>query len=472
MLSEIGSVEWSRRHAAHLLARTAFDVVPERVEELTRLTPDRAVARATDLARTPDPPPFPEWADPEDEVRPRALRQRGGYGTAPDDDPLVFTRRRLGRVRLWRLRLGDWWLRHLRDTSTPFREKLALFWHGHFATQSSIVKSGWAMWRQNELFRSAGAGPFRDLCRDVARDPAMLVYLDNASSRKESPNENFARELLELFTLGIGNYDEEDVRETARAFTGWTLDEERWAFRFRSDWHDGGEKQVLGRTGRLDGTDVIERIVDRPECARFVVRKLWEHFAYEDPEDGIVEELAETFHDEESRIAPVLEKMFLSRPFYSERAIRARIKSPVEWYVGILRSLDLAMPSPEWSNETLRALGQELFEPPNVAGWPEGRRWITASSLMERYRRAIELTARSAVPRGEARLPIDPTGLSREEVLFRTAERLFGIRPPDAELAEMRPLLADLGPDPAEWAIDERVRFVAGLLATARYQLT
>jgi uncharacterized protein (DUF1800 family) len=281
--------------------------------------------------------------------------------------------------------LRYWWLQRMAFGPRPLQEKLALFWHGHFATSVQKVKSAWLMWRQNEIFRRHGAGNWLTLLMEVSKDPAMLVWLDQAQSRKEHPNENFAREVMELFALGEGHYTEKDITEAARAFTGWSFDRLNQEFIYRSNWHDQGQKTVLGKTGNFNGEDVLKIIVSQPQAARFITRKLWVFFASENPPEAFIDELAAVFRQGGSTFKPLLREIFLSEAFYAPEVMRQQVKSPVQWLVGSIRLLERDLPAARLCASALRTLGQDLLLPPNVKGWDGGLSWITTNNLMNRY---------------------------------------------------------------------------------------
>lgn len=279
------------------------------------------------------------------------------------------------------------WLGRMVATRAPLAEKLALFWHGHFATSIDKVQLGVAMWRQYELLRAQGAGRFALLVDAVARDPAMLHWLDGNSNEKTAPNENFARELFELFTLGIGHYSEHDIREAARCFTGWHLKAGRYWRNERA--HDPGRKRVLGRDGLEDGAEVVAVAAEQPACARFVASKLLRAFVTDSPDDASVEEVAAALREEQLDIGATLRRLFASRLFFAPHHRRARIAGPVEWAVGLLRRVGGRA---KWSalGGALAEMGQSLFQPPNVKGWDGGRAWISSRTLLARGRFAAE----------------------------------------------------------------------------------
>jgi uncharacterized protein (DUF1800 family) len=270
-------------------------------------------------------------------------------------------------------------------TPRPLQEKLALFWHGHFATSIQKVKIPYYMWLQNETFRKNAAGNWETMLKEVSRDPAMVIWLDNVSNKAGAPNENFARELMELFTLGEGNYSEKDIKESARAFTGYSIDQKSQGFQFRKQLHDSGRKRFFNRSGNYDGDEVIEIILARPEAPRFITRKLWEFFVYASPSDALVDQLSALLKASHYQFEPVLKTMFSCEEFYSTRAVKKQIKSPVQWLVGSAISLKADLMPTRVVNSVLNLLGQDLFAPPSVKGWDGGAAWITTSSLLARY---------------------------------------------------------------------------------------
>jgi uncharacterized protein (DUF1800 family) len=380
MLKPLRESDWNDRTAAHLLNRAGFGGSPADIERLARLTPAEAVDRLVNFERLHEKFDPPSWVVPGEELRP----------DRPDRLLSAEERQRMQRERRLEERdkmteLRAWWLYRMRYSPRPLQEKLTLFWHGHFATSVQKVRLAYAMYLQNETLRRLAHGNWRDLVVAVAQDPAMLWYLDNALSRPDAPNENFARELMELFTLGEGRYSETDIKEAARAFSGWTVHTERIAFVNRRRLRDTGTKRFLGRTGNFDGNDIIQIILQQPAAAAFITRKLWSFFAFDDPPDDLVAPLADSFRRRSYELKPLLREMFLSEAFYSERARMTQIKSPAQWLVGTVKALDAPMPSAEACQYALRALGQELFAPPNVKGWDGGFSWITTAALLHRY---------------------------------------------------------------------------------------
>ncbi len=407
MLTPLPPTEWSLDHAGHLLSRAGFGGTPEQMRSFHALGLDAAVGLLLSARDNRiDPPPWTRHPSS------RQLEMRSMMMGVPGLDARADLKRAAKRTAALeeRQRLSDlreWWLRRMRSSGQPLVEKMTLFWHGHFATSIKKVKSAWMMWRQNETFRRNALGDFRSMLQAVARDPAMIRWLDLGDSRAGAPNENFSRELMELFTLGVGHYSEEDVKESARAFTGHRIDPRTMTFAIARRQHDYGEKHFLGRRGSFDGDGVIDVIVQQPACARFVGGRIWEFFAYENPEPAVLDAVAASFHRSGQRVAPLLGEIFRSAAFYGPRAIRTHIKSPVEWLVQSCVALETPVPAGRPVENTLEQLGQSLFDPPNVRGWEGGKAWISSSTLVLRYNFASSLVGATAPNhrRPDRRLP-------------------------------------------------------------------
>lgn len=408
-LTPISAAEWSRDRAAHLLERVGFGGTPEDIERLATMTPEAAVRWLVQYQEVANEhlPAFVESGihdptlDPFPKSRADAVRLARANGEAmgvkvkpAGDRPLQPVVNRffywLRADSLEVRRAAQWWAERMLTTNRPLEEKLALFWHGHFATSDEKVRDYRKMLQQLALFWKHGNGNFRDLLLGVAQDPAMLVYLDAGENIKGRPNENFGREILELFTMGVGNYTESDIREAARAFTGWTND--RLAFIVKPELHDDGVKTFLGRRGNFDGVDIIDMLLEQEATARFIAGKLYRYFVRDDPSPELLARLGQILKQEKYAIAPLLTTIFLSRDFYSAPAYGTQIKSPVHLVVSTYRKLGLKeIPGIPDFNTSTRALGQELFHPPNVAGWAGGRSWITPALLLERGNFAREV---------------------------------------------------------------------------------
>ena len=311
--------------------------------------------------------------------------------------------------------LQRWWLQRMAYTARPLQEKMTLFWHGILTSSFRIVGRGPYMIEQNDLLRERGMGRYDELLKAVSRDPAMLIYLDSRTNKKAAPNENYSRELMELFSLGIGHYTEEDVRESARAFTGWQF-RRRTGFYLNARQHDNGLKTFLGRTGNFDGDDVVDIIMEQPAAAEYVCTRLWSFFAYPDPEPEVVARLADVFRTHGTEVRPVVRAMFESDEFYGSRARAAHVKSPVELAVGAVRALGVETDFRPL-DKPIEQMGQALFMPPNVAGWPGGATWINSSALLQRVNMAGAVSeARSN------RLSFTPTDLVDGRGLRTSAE--------------------------------------------------
>ncbi|MBL0140810.1 MAG: DUF1800 domain-containing protein [Betaproteobacteria bacterium] len=359
--------------ARHLLARTGFGATPAEVADFARLDRRVAVERILAGARTQAtlaPPSFVEEPFfPYYKVRALSAQER-----------MAYQRRNVEEG----LQLREWWFREMLTTASPLTERMTLFWHGHFATSQQKVRSSLLVYRQNALLRSHALGNFGSLLRAVSKDPAMLVYLDSAGSRREAPNENFAREVMELFTLGEGHYAEKDIKEAARAFTGWSLDRDTGEFRYRPFFHDGGMKTIFGRSGRFDGDDVLALLLERPEAATFITRKLWKEFVSPNPDEREVQRLAAVFREARLEVTPLIRAILLADAFWSPSNRGTIVKSPVELVVGTLRTFEISPTTLRPAVAGAALLGQNVMSPPNVKGWPGGDAWINSATLLGR----------------------------------------------------------------------------------------
>lgn len=292
-------------------------------------------------------------------------------------------RREINRMQQAAVRnLNLYWLKEMITTPAQLREKMAFFWHGHFASRSGNIFYNQLLL---QVFRTYGLSDFGTLLRQVSQSASMLYFLNNQQNRKGRPNENFAREVMELFTMGRGNYTEKDIKEAARAFTGWTANS-KGEFVFRANFHDNGEKTVLGKTGNFNGEDVLDIILERKQTAKFITQKIYTFFVNDKIDDAIVSRLADQFYNSKYDIAALMETIFTSDWFYDPKNIGAKIKSPVELLAGIQRMIPMKLENDYALFNMQKILGQQLLYPPNVAGWPGGRSWIDSSTLMMRLR--------------------------------------------------------------------------------------
>jgi uncharacterized protein (DUF1800 family) len=381
---------WNRDCARHLLNRAGFGVPRERIETLADMGLDAAVDYLVNYDRLHAKGEEPAFLLP-------FMTRQEFYASQPEELSEEARSQRYNERQTEERQAIDqlkaWWLQRMRETPRPLEEKLALFWHGHFATSAQKVKSSEHTFGIYRIFREHAAGNFKALTIAVGQSPAMLDYLDNRKSTKERPNENWARELMELFTLGKGHYTEDDIKAAARAFTGWTTDGHR--FEFRPERHDTGEKTFMGRSGAFDGWNILDILFEQPACARFIVAKLWRYFAYDEPEEEIVDGLAATLRQNGYELKPVLREIFLSRAFHGEKARATQIKSPAQFVVQLCDDLALEQPPYDQLWKICRALGQDLFYPPNVKGWDGGLVWINANSLLIRYNAPLRIVEAS-----------------------------------------------------------------------------
>ncbi len=373
------AVVWDAAAAEHLLNRAGFGARPAQIARAVELGHAAVVESllAPSLTDPVDPfavvsPPRPSKEDMQamgEEERREAMNQV----------------RRHAREQL--AGFAGWWIDQMIEGHDPLRERMTLFWHGYFTSSFQDVKNTQALIAQNELLRKHALGNFGDLVRGIIRDPAMLEYLDNNQNKKASPNENFARELMELFTLGEGNYSEADIKEAARALTGWVRRNQGpdvfAESEFRPGQHDKGVKTVLGVTGKLGADELAEILLDQPACPRWVAGKLLVYLEGREPSAERLEEYARSLRENNYEIAPFLRKLFLDPSFFAQGVRASRIASPIDYLVGTCRRLSIRPPGQlVWL--AAGQIGQRLFDPPNVKGWEGGKAWITTSTLLAR----------------------------------------------------------------------------------------
>lgn len=369
---------WDTLRAGHLLRRTLIGPQPSEITQALRSTPHQVVKNLLFLPTPPDPPG--DWVNQDPFIRPtRAQRQL---------------------EREWMDEIRAWWMEkmvNLTPTSRGFsiRERMVLFWHNHFATQAIDVPRPQLMYIQNTTLRKHALGNFKTLVQDITRDPAMLYYLDGRVNQKGKPNENYARELMELFTMGIGNYTEEDVGEAARALTGWVVQAGKAVFYQRR--FDPEKKTFLGHRGNFNDTDIIDIIFEQEATATFICRKLYQAFVYDIPDESVVDQMARLLRENNYEIRPVMEALLTSMHFLDKATIGAKIKSPVELIAGTARTLGMWAGSDRdiqgaYMVHLANTLGQHLLDPPNVAGWPGYRTWISTSTLPQRHKVTDEIT--------------------------------------------------------------------------------
>ena len=379
MLNPLPLDRWDDRTAAHLLNRAAFGAAPEEIAAIKAKGLANAVHDLVEPPASSQSFAPPTWAHPQDL---RSLRQEARMAKQNGDTTKIREARKIEGDEI--LDLRRWWMARLATTAAPLLEKMTLFWHGHFATSVDKVKDGYWMWLQNEIIRRHALGNFTTLTKEMSRDPAMMIYLDLPQSRREHPNENWARELMELFTIGIGNYSEQDVRESARAFTGYRLDLVTQRSWFAPNQHDAGPKTFLGHSGNFNGDDIVDILTKQPACAQFLAKKLCRFFIEDEPSPPLVNTVAERVRAHNLEMKPVLREIFSSAEFYSDRVMRAQIKSPIQFIVQTCKVLGGDLPGARVAQNAMRQMGQILFAPPNVKGWDGGKSWISTSTLLFR----------------------------------------------------------------------------------------
>ncbi|NCF56370.1 MAG: DUF1800 family protein [Planctomycetia bacterium] len=358
--------------ARHLLDRTVFGGSPESLNEYAKKTRKEAVDQLLSTLRVDAVTPLPSWSQKTPaEVRKLRNQNRAAFGK---------------KRRQWENELRIWWTREFLSSPSPLTERLVLLWHGHFTSEMQKVRSPHAMLKQNNLFRTHAAGDYNKLLHAVALDPAMILYLDTHKSKKGSPNENFARELFELFGLGEGHYTERDIKEAASAFTGYSINPETGNARLIPRQHDSRRKTVLGRTGNFKAPDIVDSVLSKKACSEWIAQKFWKEFVSPTPDEKVVSKWAAQFRLSKLSIRSLLETILLSETFWSQEYRGALIKSPVDLVIGSLRRLNMSEVPAGLALRSISRLGQNLFDPPNVAGWPGGTDWIDATTLLNRRR--------------------------------------------------------------------------------------
>lgn len=440
---------WNRRAAAHLFRRAGFGANSQELDEAVKSGMPGLVKKLLNPGSSPD---LARKAEPVGNVQ---LSGMMGGAAMTGSDPRT---------------LGAWWLYRMLYTEDQSLEKLALFWHGHFATSAAKVNDADMMLAHDALLRRHARGHFGDLVLGMAKDPAMLVWLDSTTNRKRRPNENFARELMELFCLGVGNYTEDDIRGMARAFTGWEV--RRGKFVFNARQHDRGSKTFLGRTGNFGGEDAVRIVLEQPAAARFIARKLVRFFICDEPaaSDELIAPLARLFRERDLQVAPVVERIFNSNLFHSPHAVARKVRSPVELGIGLLRSLH-ATTNIQRLNRTLGQLGQALYYPPNVKGWDGGRAWINSSTLLGRCNLVRQiLDAKETRFRGGSLAAVaGGAGISGAEETVEWLLELLVVSPPPERVRESLVALAKTGDDQG----DQRLRNVVhAISALPEFQLS
>ncbi len=376
-------------HAARLLWRAGFGGTWDEATELADLGLDEAVNRLVDYTPNaalpaPDCANLPNLTDAE-------FRDSIAQYDEEERRDFAQIRRRTERENIDSLK--TWWLQRMHATNAlvassppPLEEKLTLFWHSHFASGfDEKIERTHPLWQQNQTLRANAASPFHGLFAAILRDPAMLVWLDNASSHKGRPNENLARESMELFSTGVGPYTETDVKESARALTGWSVDRDTWTFNFRENAHDPDEKTILGETGNFDGNDIARILCEQPTTATFLARKLLDFFVVTSPDPDLVTSAADFYRYRNLDTRELLHVLLRSQIFYANENAQSIVKSPIVLAIGALKAMEVPYPDGQILLGPLRVMGHNLFFPPDVNGWLGGFDWINSNTLLIRY---------------------------------------------------------------------------------------
>tara|TARA_Y100000588_G_scaffold393433_1_gene509438 strand:+ start:3980 stop:5464 length:1485 start_codon:yes stop_codon:yes gene_type:complete len=436
-LSPLRPDQFGPDQAQHLLNRAGFGGTTAQVAELVEMGLREAVKHLVDY-RQVDASSLPKPQADADIIAPLTpeQRQRQAAAIRAGNEAEIARFRALRQQRKADDRrqlehLQQWWLQRMIESPRPLEEKLVLLWHSHFATNHRTVEDSFLMFKQNLLLRRHANGRFSDLAFGIIRDPAMIRFLDNHANKKQKPNENLARELMELFTLGEGNYTENDIKQGARALTGYSFYDNE--FQFMDHEHDEKPKRILGISGTLNGEDFVRILLKQKACAAFVCYKLYKHFVADIPDQmpresrSVILQMARSLRATDYRIAPVLKKLFMSRHFYDTAIVGSKIKSPLQLIAGTIRMLGTPVRDMSLLIDAAGTMGQTLFNPPSVAGWSGGNTWINTSTLFIRQNLATYLiTGKLPYLDGWTRrqLDYDPTFLT-EGVSNRSPEALI-----------------------------------------------
>jgi len=490
-LDPIPDTRFDQPAARHLLDRAGFGGTPRQVRDLAGLGVAAAVDHLVDYERIDDahvstfdadPDILPALTDAERQALRRA-REAEDEATLSHYRAIRNRARRDDAQQLSAMR--QWWLARMVETPRPLEEKLTLLWHDHFATSHRGCRDSFLLYQQNRMFRRHASGSFADLALGIIRDPAMIMYLNNDRNRKQRPNENLARELMELFTLSEGQYTERDIREGARALTGYFRDDDDFVFQRYA--HDGGTKTILGVEDNHDGESFVMTLLRRRACSEFIAWKLYRHFVADvtdfddlsDAQRSVIIEMARQMRASDYRIKPVLKTLFRSEHFYDPAVRGTKIKSPVHLTVNLVRVL--RPPARDFGVlvEAMRAMGQDLFAPPNVAGWPGGRAWINTATLFIRQNLATYLITGRPPFKANAPPPddrYDPTRLiaeldapTPEAVVDHLLDMLLGAARNDARRAQLLRFLADHDNHVGR---DTLIALLCLITAMPEYQLT
>ncbi len=404
-LNLLSNANWNYKTAAHLLNRAGFGGPPAEIEKLSSMGMEGAVSYLVDYEKIPvelnpgsnfsQPEPNHEEAAKTSHTKLLGVQRPGesdeDYKKRMEEGKKLLPQKQAEKKEVTEFRqeaceaLREWWIRQMAYTPRPFQEKMVLFFHGHFACGGHACQEAYFRYLQNQLFRDKCLGSWEDMLVSVTKDPCMLRSLDNQKNFKGKPNENYARELMELYTLGVEYYTEQDVTEGARALTGWGIDDAKLCFIYRPEQHDNGEKTYMGLKGNLGPLEIIHQIVKQPQAARFITSKLWKFFTDQNPSEKIATALADEFRGSGMILKPVMKLMFSCEDFYAPDMIGRQIKGPIQWLANSIRLLERDLPERKYLNTVQDKMSQELFKPPTVKGWDGGAAWINTNTMLARY---------------------------------------------------------------------------------------
>ncbi|MCP4971526.1 MAG: DUF1800 domain-containing protein [Arcobacter sp.] len=372
-LSLITAFSLSIDESKHLLNRTSFGYTKEDLQRFSNLNKDEAISFLINQAKVK------EVIKEPDNIKELSIFH-GKFKNLSNQEKKELRKKRNKKMQ----DIKTWWHKMIFNSEYSFREKMTLFWHNHFTSEYKVVKSPFLMYEQNKLFRENALGDFSDLLHKSSQDLAMLFYLDNNTNKKSHPNENYARELLELFTLGEGNYTEDDIKEAARAFTGYRVNRQKAILKKVKKEHDYGHKTFMEQSGNLDAEDIINIILTNRQTSKFITTKLYKEFISQDIDNVEINRLSQIFLDSKYDISVLMKHLLLSNNFWDNRA--NMIKSPIEMISSMVKQLDLKLNEKDYKfiSRYSKKLGQELFNPPNVKGWIGGESWIDTTSLSTR----------------------------------------------------------------------------------------
>ncbi len=458
-LKPMPSSKWDYAKARHLVVRAGFGGTPAEVQKVYEMGLHDAVDYFVEIY---DRPAANIEFDPA-----RLTRTRSWQSRLPWDERQYMTVKYRNPERRLQSEMRKWWLQRMAESPRPLQEKLTLFWHDHFATQYKKRYRTFMLFKQNQLFRTYGTDNYAALLRGIVHDPATISYLDNNVNYKGSGNENLGREILELFSIGEGRgYSEEDLREASRALTGYNYDSWTGQFRYIATRHDLENKKIMGSTGNWSGDDLVDIILRQPATGTYITGKLFKFLVHDEPQTATTDQMAELMRYCGYDLRPMLRNLFISEEFYSSKAMGSHIKGPVELAVGAIRDLGIKDVNYASVDSAVNQMGQLLFEPPNVAGWNEGRTWINAERILVRYNQMARLLEQ---PNVDLVALLKGTDVSTpQKIVDELIKACLVVKPNSEESRALAEYLGEL-PPAAEWdakrdQINAKLRAVLVLL--------